>query len=369
MNASAVPESPDHFFLDRNAALSRAALESGILRIGRDEIPVRAVALLDRGGGREEILFRRRIPSRARTMGERSKRIFVTIRGFSLTATLMPCLAVLLLGLHRGLEAHTPVALSALAGVLFLQIAVNLYNDVSDYLKLIDLPGSPGGSGVFELGWFTPREVRGYAHAAAAAGLLAGLPALLAYPREIFFAGGLGLVGMALYSHEKIGLKYHGLGDIAVFFLCGPALTAGFSFAAFGAPVPGFVPIGAILGLLACGLLHMNNLHDLELDRSRGISTLAIRLGFKNSVLLLGLYYLGAALVLAGATAMAVLPPAALVAIIAFLPAIGLYRTARTALGPVSPTLEGSRMKAAQIHLIAGSLLCVGIFAARWTGG
>ncbi len=369
MNSRITGTSPDHYFLDRDSLDSRAALDSGMLEVGDEKIPVRAVALLDRANGRVEVLFRRRTPSRARTLEERLKRIFITIRGFSLTATLMPCLAILLLGMHQGYRAEPAIAISALAGVLFLQIAVNLYNDVTDYLKLIDLPGSPGGSGVFELGWFSPREIRGYAHVMAGAGFLAGLPALFAYPLEIFMAGGLGLIGMMLYSHGRFGLKYHALGDVAVFVLCGPALTAGYSYAAFGELIPGFLPTGALLGLLACGLLHMNNLHDMELDASRGVSTLAIRLGFKTSVTLLGLLYLAAALILVAATTWGTLPPLSLLAILAFGQAVGLYRTARTALGPISPTLEGSRMKAAQIHLAAGLLLCVGIFGTRWTGG
>jgi len=39
-----------------------------------------------------------------------------------------------------------------------------------------------------------------------------------------------------------------------------------------------------------------------------------------------------------------------------------------SAMGPSSPTLEGARMTAAKIHLLAGLALTLGILASRWTG-
>ena len=359
----------DHYFLERGTPETIRTLESGTIARDGKTIDVRAVAVRALAGGGEEILFRRRSPTPARNFAERAKRFTVAIRAFSLTATFMPCLAALLLGIRGGAAPELGVALPALAGVLLLQVSVNLYNDVSDYLKLIDLPGSPGGSGVFELGWFTPREIRNCARATLILGIAAGLPALARHPLEILAMGGLGIVGTILYSHPRFGLKYHALGDLAVFVLCGPALAAGFAWATFGAVSGGVLAAGSFLGLLACALLHVNNFHDMELDRSRGVTTLAIRLGFEGSWKFLGFLYGAAIAILFAAVAFGMFPATALLATIVALPAGKLYRRIRTSLGPHSPTLEGARIDAAKIHLLAGALLSAGLFASRWIGG
>jgi 1,4-dihydroxy-2-naphthoate octaprenyltransferase len=357
---------PQVFTLSRANTEARLALVDGyITRDGR-RIGVRAVEVLARAGGHEDILFREVDRVSATTTREKIRRSLIAIRAISLTATLMPCLAVLADGLRRGETLNKFAAVSALMGVLLLQIAINLYNDVSDYVKLIDLPGTPGGSGAFNRGWVTPKEVLAYARSAAVLAVVCGIPSLLSYPREILTIGLLGLAGTLLYSNERIGLKYHALGDFTVLVLCGPALTAGYSLAAFGKLAPSFLAIGIFLGLLACGLLHVNNLQDIEFDRSRGASTLASRVGFTNSVRILfaieGLAFLVAGLAIAGK----ILPIGAMVVGIAAVPAWKLLRKVAGSLGPTCPTLFGVRIEAAQLHLLSGALLTAGIVVSSW---
>ncbi len=359
----------ESIYLVRNSVEARSALETGFIGTMNGKVPVRAADLIRRASGEEEILFRHRPYVEAKHFGESLGRFLIAIRAFSLTATLMPCLAVLASGILAGFLPRTAVAISAIIGALLLQIAVNLLNDISDYVKLIDLPGSPGGSGVFEKGWYSPGEIRRIAQFALALGFLAGVPALVAYPLQILGIGALGTLGAVLYSHDRIGLKYHALGDLAVFILCGPALTVGFSVATYGELVPGVLPIGAVLGLLACALLHVNNLHDMDLDRSRGASTLASRIGYIPSARLLAVMYGGATLILGLSVYSGALPVSALLAVFAMIPALKLTRRIFAALGPTSPSLEGARMVAAQIHLVAGVLLTLGILSARFFKG
>jgi 1,4-dihydroxy-2-naphthoate octaprenyltransferase len=280
----------------------------------------------------------------------------------------MPCLAILADGIRRGVPVRLGVAIPSILGALFLQIAINLYNDVSDYLKLIDLPGTPGGSGAFHRGWYTPREILNYARIAAVLGVLAGIPALLLFPVEILTLGLLGLGGALLYSNERFGLKYFALGDGAVLLLCGPAITAGMSIAAFGMLIPSVVAIGLVLGLFACGLLHVNNLQDMEFDRARGAETLALKLGFLPSVLLFTALYGLAFSIGIVAVAFKILPLGALLFLLAAIPATKLLAKVRRAIGPTSPTLEGTRIEAAQVHLLAGILLTLGTVVSKWIG-
>ena len=368
MKAALDDNSIDLFFLPRESSDAQIALRTGFLARAGGKVEVRATELLRRSNGAEEILFRKCTYPVPKSFGERITRALAAARIFSLTATLMPCLAVWAEGTRRGDRVNLLVALSALAGALFLQLGVNLYNDVFDYQKLIDLPGTPGGSGVIEKGWFTPEEIRKWARIAVISGVLSGIPALIIHPLEILVAGGLGTLGALVYSHPRAGLKYRGLGDLAVFALCGPVLTVGFSIAAFNVIIPSVIPIGVFLGLLACALLHVNNLHDIDFDRSRGAITLAGRIGFVASVRLLIALYIAAAIILIAGTVNRDLPltvlPTLLVSFIVF----PLARRVLSAMGPSSPTLEGARMTAAKIHLLAGLALTLGILASRWTG-
>lgn len=345
------------FTFARESVEAKAALDSGW--IGEKRVKVSGV--IRDAAEREKILFMTLPPQPALSLGEKVARGLATARAFSLTATAMPCLALLIWGVREGNAPAWGTTIGALLGVLLLQVAINLYNDVSDYRKLIDLPGTPGGSGAFHQGWFTPRQVLQAARIALIAGILLGVPALLRLPKEVLFLGGLGAIGALLYSHERFGLKYHALGDIAVLLLCGPVLTAGFSLAAFGSLLPAYGAIGLFLGLLACALLHVNNLHDIHFDRSRGAATLAVRIGFRRSQTLLYALYLGAGLVLSFAVMKTILPRTSLLALAALIPAYRLCLTVRSALGPSSPQLEGARMRAAQIHLLAGVLLVIGV--------
>lgn len=368
MSTEAIESSPDLFYLPRESREAATALETGFLDRGGAPRAVRATEVRRRPEGSEEILFRTIAYPRPKGIGERLSRALIAARAISLTATLMPCLAVWAEGARRGSAVEFLPAISALVGAISLQLAVNLYNDVSDYRRLIDLPGTPGGSGVIEKGWFTPIEIRNWARFFAVFGVLAGLPALARRPVEIAITGGLGALGTLLYSHPRAGLKYLALGDFAVLALCGPVLTAGFSVAAFGTVIPSVLPIGGVLGLLACGLLHVNNLHDIEFDRARGAITLAGRIGFVASTRLLVAMYVGAAAALIGGVAAGRLPAIALAALGVTPLVVPLLRRVCGAMGPSSPELEGTRITAAKIHLLAGVLLSLSLFLSRWIG-
>lgn len=350
------------FSVLRSSAEASAALETGYLNATR----VRVGHLIRDADERENIVFFRVHSEPALRWGEQLRRMLQACRAFSLTATAMPCFALLAFGFGQKVAVRPLHAVSALLGVLLLQISVNLFNDVSDYRKLIDIPGSPGGSGVFHIGWYTPAQIRLTARLTLVVAILCGIPVLLAYPIPILVCGGLGALGALFYSNESFGLKYHALGDIAVFLLCGPVLTAGFALAAFGEVIPANYVVGGFLGLLACGLLHANNLHDIDFDRARDANTLAIRLGFRKSQNLLGAVYALAGLVLFVGVFAGILPWTAMIAAGFVWPSIRLLRQVRSALGPSSPQLDGARVLAAKIHLLAGGLLTLGLLLARW---
>jgi 1,4-dihydroxy-2-naphthoate octaprenyltransferase len=289
-----------------------------------------------------------------------------TVRAPSLTTSATPGLAVLFFGLALGWQANFVLLGMALLGAVFLQIAINVWNDVYDHLRLIDLPGTLGGSGILLDGTLSARQLNLVAWVCLVIGAALGVPVLVLEPALMTLIGGAAVLGVLGYSGPPLNLKYRALGDINVFLLCGPLLTAGFSIATFSRVSSDMLLLGAYFGLAAVGILHSNNLQDIPVDAKRGARTLASLLGFRRARHLLWVVYVFAwvSLVVAslhGALPMIALLPTLLATPLAFL----LSRAALSASGPESGRLAGIRIKTAQLHLVMGLLLCAGLILSR----
>jgi 1,4-dihydroxy-2-naphthoate octaprenyltransferase len=290
------------------------------------------------------------------------------IRAFSLTATVTPCVAVLLYAHVTSSALRLGSAFAALLGVCFLQIAVNVFNDIEDYRKLIDLPNTTGGSGVIQSGFWTPLELSKIAWGAFALGSALGGYALFFEFQHLWVIALLAGIGVLGYSAKSFGFKYKALGDLIVLALCGPILTLGYSIAATG----GFwdkqvIFIGLYFGLLAMGLLHVNNIQDMNLDRCRGITTLALKLGFRRAKYFLYFIYFSTYVLLYLLHFQKFLFGFPIVAFIGeSLILVPFLKSIRKASGPESQTLSQSRFKAAQVHLVSGLALCVNIFLGQY---
>ncbi|MEZ4367265.1 MAG: prenyltransferase [Kofleriaceae bacterium] len=279
-----------------------------------------------------------------------------------------PCLAALLLGLVGGAVARPLLAITAALGALVLQVGVNLMNDVEDHRRLIDGPGGLGGAGVIQRGWLSARVVRRAALGCFVVGGALGLPAIVAEPGPLLGVATVALVGAVGYSGRGLALKYRALGDLAVITLCGPVLTVGFALAAFGTLAWATVLLGVAFGLMAVGILHTNNLQDIDDDRACGAVTVASLLGVAAGKRYLVALYLGAAAAWIGAAVAAELPWfAALVPLATLLPLAPLVRDVLAADDLKAPTLALIRIRAAQAHLAFGVTACVALGVALAT--
>jgi 1,4-dihydroxy-2-naphthoate polyprenyltransferase len=296
-----------------------------------------------------------------------------TVRAVSLTATFTPCLAVLLFGLGRGWGAHWAWVICSWVGVVALQIAVNLLNDIEDYRKLIDLPGSLGGGGAIQQGWLSVRQIRHVAYAGLTIGMILGIPALTVSPQVMLAVGLIAGIGTIGYSGRPFGFKYKALGDVAVLALCGPGLTVGFATAAFGESFaevwkdPGIWAIGWMLGLAACSILHTNNLQDMTLDRSRGATTVATLLGDRGGRVLLALFYLSsfASWVLYALNSSGLSWTAMVVPLLSALPVAAFVWSILVAADLGQAAHQLIRVRAAQLHLVMGLSLSSGLALAH----
>ena len=91
--------------------------------------------------------------------------------------------------------------------------------------------------------------------------------------------GAAAIAAAWFYTGGSHPYGYAGLGEIFVFVFFGLVATVGTTYVQAGT-VPGWLwPSACGIGLLACSLLMVNNLRDIDTDPAHGKMTLAVRLG------------------------------------------------------------------------------------------
>jgi len=184
-------------------------------------------------------------------------------------------------------EVFDPVrALLCLAVALLLQIGVNFSNDYSDGVRGTDRhrvgPARLTGSGAAR-----PRTVLVVALVFFALAAVAGIAVVVLSQQWWLLAVGAAAVAAAwFYTGGRRPYGYAGLGELFVFVFFGLVATAGTMYVQVGTvSLEGWLT-GAAAGLLACAVLVVNNLRDIEQDRAAGKRTLSVRIGDRASRIL-----------------------------------------------------------------------------------
>lgn len=313
-----------------------------------------------------EILFRTLSPETI--PGRGSFAAWMTgLRVFSLTATTAPFMMIMIYGLYKGWSLNPLNAFTAVLAIICLQLAINLLNDYEDHIKLIDLPGTFGGSGVLQSGKLSPQDVRFAAFLCIGLASLLAIPSLLNHPKMTLGIGMLGLLGVLGYSSRPLDLKYKALGDLTVFILCGPALALGYSTVMFGNSDVGVCLVGVSAGAAAAVILHANNIADIVVDTRSGAKTLASCIGFRNSQFYMVLLIAISLVAVPWGSFQGYFP---FVALVGFAPSLyfvyQIVRKTFRASGPESFHISLLRFDAAKFHLFLGIGFCLSMTIAFW---
>lgn len=175
-----------------------------------------------------------------------------------------------------------PILIATVVGALFIQIGTNLSNDYSDARRGADSDDRLGPVRVTAGGLVPPKYVLYATWVAFAIAALAGLYLVLEAGWELILVGAASIVAGVLYTGGPRPYGYEGLGEVFVFLFFGVVAVTGSFFVqtqtltweAFALSIP--------VGLLACSLLMVNNIRDIDTDRRAGKRTLAVRLGRKS---------------------------------------------------------------------------------------
>lgn len=276
----------------------------------------------------------------------------------TLTAALVPVVVGTALAAADGHALRWALSFLALLGAGAIQIGTNLYNDLLDHARGADTPNRLGPVRATQAGLLTPAQVRLAAGACFLAAVACGIPLILAGGWPILVLGLLSLAFGYAYTGGPFPLAYHGLGEVFVLLFFGLGAVGGTYWLQADHLVPGVLLAGTQVGLLACGLLAVNNLRDVAEDAGAGKRTLAVRCGpafaraelvaFAAGPFILGLAWPGLGFV-----------RAALLPLLAAPLAVAVLRIVLRE--PPGPAYNRALARAAGLQLTFGALLATGL--------
>lgn len=182
-------------------------------------------------------------------------------------------------------KIHWNILYLGISTALILQILSNFANDYGDYVKGTDGLAKRNDR-MLAAGKISPKSMLVAMVVLAALALASGIALLyeaqLSGPLTFYIFLSLGIAAIlaaVAYTVGKHAFGYYGLGDLVVMVFFGFASVGGIYFlhaAVFGTE--------ALLASLGCGLLsvavlNVNNLRDIESDRSNQKKTVPVRMG------------------------------------------------------------------------------------------
>jgi 1,4-dihydroxy-2-naphthoate octaprenyltransferase len=196
--------------------------------------------------------------------------------------TLGAAVAPVAVGAAMAVEAgafHAPSAALALLGAVLIQVGVNYHNDYQDFLKGTDTDHRVGPTRVTQAGLVDPATMRRATIAVFALAVLSGVYLIVRGGWPIL-AVGVASIGAALwYTGGRYSLAYIGLADLFVFIFFGPVAVGGTYYVQALTLTPDVLAAGVGPGLLSVGILLVNNIRDIDDDRSVDKRTLVVRMG------------------------------------------------------------------------------------------
>lgn len=174
------------------------------------------------------------------------------------------------------------LAFCTLMGAVWIQIATNFFNDAIDNDKGADTERRLGPVRATASGLLSRRTV--YLFAAICL-MVSGLFGYFLYAQRGWPVIAIGIPSLYLcygYTGGPVPLAYRGLGEIFVVFFFGVVAVAGTFFMQTGLWSNEAILLGLQVGLLSAVLISINNLRDVDEDRSNDKRTLAVKLGVKG---------------------------------------------------------------------------------------
>lgn len=229
------------------------------------------------------------------------KKWWISVRPFSFPASTMPVIfGTVLAVVYGGFEFKPALFLLAFVGMVLLHSGANILSDIYDFRKGLDKHPSPVSGGIVR-GLISIEEARKASTIMLLTGAVIGLTLTYLTGYWLLVIGLVGLfVGVFYTTNTIFSMKYHGLGDLAVFLNFGILGSLGAYFVQSSElswiPVIWSVP----MSILVIAILHANNWRDIKTDKGAHIFTVASLLGDKNSLRYYGFLIYGPFIIVLG---------------------------------------------------------------------
>jgi 1,4-dihydroxy-2-naphthoate octaprenyltransferase len=197
--------------------------------------------------------------------------------------TLPAAIAPVLVGTSfAGYNATFLHTLLALIVALALQVGVNYANDYSDGIKGTDAD-RVGPMRLVGSGAATPDAVKKAAFLSFFIASLAGLILASRTSWLLVALGALCILAAWTYTGGPKPYGYQALGEVSVFIFFGVVATVGTYYVQTESVSREVLLASFAMGALACAILVLNNLRDLEKDQLSDKKTLAVVMGDKET--------------------------------------------------------------------------------------
>lgn len=294
--------------------------------------------------------------------GHSLKAWFLATRPWSFPASAMPVLVTL--GYLQWLQCDVDwlVGLWALVNIVCFHAAANTWSDYFDFKKGVDREDAVGGLSLTS-GEFRPKEIYCLAVLLLTVSVISGIAIMLCTGLPTLCLGLAGCVFILLYPW----LKYNALGDVDIFITYSLLPILGTSFVATGYFYLQVMWLTIPVGLITVGILHINNMRDIEQDRRAGISTFAMLVGKRFSLLFYCFEIIFPFVWVVFNIFYGFFPWWSLLVLVAMVPAVGCLARAVRFLSEGARVLYGVDESTAKLQLIFSVLLTLSfLIAALW---
>jgi len=174
---------------------------------------------------------------------------------------------------------------------LLIQIGTNLVNDVVDFEKGIDTQERQGPTRVTQAGLLTPSQVRIGISITFGLAVVAGIYLFIIAGWPVLVIGAASILAGISYSTGPFPLAHNGLGDLFVLIFFGFVAVCGTVYVLCGSiPVIAWLS-GFAVGGLTVNILVVNNIRDIETDRSAGRKTIPVVFGRLAAEIEYGIFF------------------------------------------------------------------------------
>ena len=193
----------------------------------------------------------------------------------TLPAAIAPVLVGTAFAGYNATVLHTFLALIV---ALALQVGVNYANDYSDGIKGTDAD-RVGPMRLVGSGAATAKDVKNAAFISFVIAAIAGLILASRTSWLLIILGAICILAAWTYTGGPKPYGYQALGEVSVFIFFGVVATVGTYYVQTESVSREVLLASFAMGALACAILVLNNLRDLENDKSADKKTLAVVMG------------------------------------------------------------------------------------------